>query len=284
VDAGAGRHAALQRFVTAPLAIVAGFAALLVSLPAVAAERVVDLPTRPGATVRLLLSEPARPIAGVVLLTGSNGRVIVDDRGRITAGGGNQLVRSRARYEAAGFVVAVPDFASDRRVGGDNRAGDAYRLSADSVQDIGAVIRLVAGLKRPVALIGTSRGTLSAAYAAASLAQDRPDALVLTSGLLMPVGNNPSVASSTVLERLDMPVLLMAHADDQCRITPPSGMAGLKPKLVHAPRVDTITLTGGGPPRGDPCEAQSFHGYVGLDDQVVTTIAGWLAGALHLQR
>ena len=35
----------------------------------------------------------------------------------------------------------------------------------------------------------------------------------------------------------------------------------------------------GGAPVGDPCEGYAYHGYFGIDDEVVKAIADWIKAA-----
>lgn len=46
--------------------------------------------------------------------------------------------------------------------------------------------------------------------------------------------------------------------------------------LTQAPKKELIAFVGGDPSVLDPCEATSYHGFLGLDAEVVTTIASWI--------
>ena len=94
----------------AALLAVLLLAALFAGGPAGAADRVVDLPTGRGENVmRVLLLAPAGPPRGaLVLLAGGDGSLDMAADGSIRALGGNQLVRTRTAYVAAGWLVAVP--------------------------------------------------------------------------------------------------------------------------------------------------------------------------------
>jgi hypothetical protein len=52
-------------------------------------------------------------------------------------------------------------------------------------------------------------------------------------------------------------------------------MARLMDKLAATPRKELITFTGG-VDQGDPCEAMAYHGFNGLEKDVVARIAGWI--------
>ena len=109
--------------------------------------------------VQAVLIKPAKPIGSIILLAGGDGRIGVE-AGGVIARGGNQLVRTRMAYARKGFVVLVPD--------------RGYELAP--------LVELMKGVKGPVTVVGTSRGTQWAAEGIAAGA--RPDKLVLTSGFL----------------------------------------------------------------------------------------------------
>ena len=170
---------------SASLPVVAGLAVVLSLQPALAqTDEVVDLPTRPGQSMRLLLLKPAaKAEASVILLAGGHGNLQLGKNGSIGWGKGNQLVRTRAAYAKAGFLTAVPDIAPDlkRGEGGVPR----YRWSEAYARDIGVLVKHLRGLSAPVYLVGTSRAALSVAKAATQLTgEEKPDAIVITSGLL----------------------------------------------------------------------------------------------------
>ncbi len=247
---------------------------LLAALPAQAEERVLDVATGRGENVmRVLLLAPAgTPRGALVLLAGGDGSLDLTPEGRIRNLGGNQLVRTRNAYIAAGWLVAVPDMPLDTW-----RGRPYSRLGAEHAADLGQVVALLRREVRLVVVAGTSMGSLSAANAAARLRGDQaPNGVILTSGLLMGGNGGPSVEEGVPgLSGIAMPVLLLHHRHDACRLTPPSGPALLRPLLKAAPRVDLVMLEGGSG-TGNPCEGRSAHGFWGIDDQVVATVTEWL--------
>ena len=254
---------------------------LLVALGAGSAgaqtDQVLTLETRPGQSIRVLVQRPPGPALGsVILVAGSHGNLEISPDGRLGWGAPNQLVRTRALYAAAGFVAAVPDIASEfKRPGG---ADEGYRSSEGHARDLGGVVAYLRLQAPPVWLIGTSRGAMSVANAAARLSgPQRPDGIVITSGLLMSTrGQSPS-AQSTVrgLDRIAVPTLLLNHELDQCRFSPASDAVAFRKLLTGAPRVDVKTLSGG-ISEGPPCESWAYHGFNGLDQEVVDLVAAWL--------
>lgn len=235
---------------------------------AVAAEKVVDLPGR-GSIQRVLVDVPANPIGSVVLLAGGPGVLNIDEAGKVNRLFGNQLVRTRALYVRAGFATAVPDIASDLKDTQNYRGNGATHG-----RDIAAVIAHMRAIKGPVALIATSRGALSAATVMLRQSDTLPDALVITSGVLR--GANSSAEAIGNPAGIKVPVLLIAHQGDTCRVTLPSDMAGYAVRLTGSPKVDTIMMSGGSAFQDDPCEAYGPHGFAGLDQKVVDTITSWL--------
>lgn len=233
-------------------------------------QRVVDIPSRPGVTQRFLLLTPPDAKAAVIVFAGGHGALNINDSGGFDWGGGNFVVRTREQFAERGLVVAVIDKPSD--VPNLNKR----RQIPEHVADVRAVMDwLRKETKLPVWLVGTSRGTQSAAWVATTLADapDSPDGLVLTSTILTDKGGRPVPAMP--LERLKIPVLVVHHQSDGCDYCKYSDIPQLMDKLVSAPRKELITVTGG-ISRGDPCEAMAYHGFNGVEQDVVDRIAAWV--------
>lgn len=251
--------------------------AFLVPTAAVANEQVVEIATRPGQRVRALVLDPDKPAGSVILLAGGHGNLALTQDGRIGWGRANQLVRTRADYARNGFLTLVPDIAPDLKRGAGVK--QRYRFSAEHAADIGALVAHLRAIAPPVYLVGTSRAALSVANAAVRLAgSKRPDAIVMTSGMLMPVdAYQPSVAATIGgLARMTQPVLLVFHADDACAYTRASSARAFKALLTRTTKVDIALLRGGPAGSGEPCEAFGHHGFFGQDAEVVTTVTNWL--------
>ncbi len=149
-----------------------------------AREQLVTLKTRPGVTQKFIFITPEKPVAAVILFAGGKGDLDLtgaSDRPVLGWGKNNFLVRTRHDFAAHGFAVAVVDAPSDRK----ERIGmlGGFRNSAKHVTDIDAVTaHLKKTVRVPVWLIGTSRGTESAAYVAIHT-KEKVAGLVLTSSL-----------------------------------------------------------------------------------------------------
>jgi hypothetical protein len=198
---------------------------------------------------RAVLIKPNAPRASVILLPGGNGGIAAGDHGEINALKFNQLVRTRQAYAARGLAVLV----------------------VDAGTPLDAAVQYMAAIKRPVTMIATSRGTIRAAQGIAGGA--RPDALVLTSGLL----SGESGSGQNVMSILGSPAslprtLVIHHRQDSCRLTLP---AGVEPFVKWSAGRARAVWVSGGVNEGDPCEARAYHGFNGLDGQVVGIAAGF---------
>jgi pimeloyl-ACP methyl ester carboxylesterase len=182
----------------------------------------------------------------------------------------NFLVRSREDFAKHGFVVAVVDAPSDRQ---DGMYG--FRNSAQHVTDIETVI---AYLKKrfglPVWLVGTSRGTDSAAYVAIH-SKETIGGLVLTSSVTEKNEKGETV-TSMALDYIRVPTLVVAHERDECRFTPPERAKEIAARLVHAPRVEVKYVKGGYADESKPCQGLSAHGFFGIESKVVAAIADFI--------
>jgi pimeloyl-ACP methyl ester carboxylesterase len=239
-----------------------------------ASTQTLDIPTRPGVTQRVLVITPDQAKAVLVLFTGGNGVLRLSPSGELGSGKGNFLIRTRQQWVEQGFVVALVDAPSDRQ---SEPFLNGFRQTPEHAGDIKAVIASLRQItKLPVWLVGTSRGTQSAAFVTTALDKaDGPDGLVLTSTIL----NDPRSRSvpAMALEKITVPTLVVHHKKDACRVCDPDELPNLMSKLGHASRSKLITFDGG-VTQGDPCEAFAYHGYNGIEAQVVSRIAAWVLG------
>lgn len=237
-----------------------------------AADKVVDLPTRTGVTQRFVLSAPPDAKAVVVLFVGGHGGLQLNEAGAPRWGRNNFLVRSAPLFAAQGFAVALVDAPSDRQ---SYPHLTDFRGSAEHATDVKAVIAwLRENTKLPVWLVGTSRGTQSVTAVATRLpATDGPDGIVLTATVLTDRRSKP--VPDMDVHTLKIPVLVVHHEQDGCRYCLFSDVPRLMSKLSGTPRKDLVTFRGG-ENRGDPCEGLAYHGFNGLEKEVVDRIAAWV--------
>ena len=198
---------------------------------------------------RAVLIKPKAPHASVILMPGGSGAIAAGDNGDIHGLNFNQLVRTRNAYAARGLAVLV----------------------VDAGTPLAAAVQYMAAIKRPVTVIATSRGTIRAAEGIASGA--RPDALVLTSGLLSPESGSGQNVMSILGSPASLPrTLVIHHREDSCKLTLP---AGVDPFVKWSAGRARVVWVSGGTDQGDACEAGAHHGFNGQDGQVVGIAAGF---------
>lgn len=251
--------------------------------------------------VRIGLAEPKNPKAVAILFTGSRGLAQIQPDG--STPNPNFLLRSRmlfARHKIAAIVMGAPD---DRLFAAPDGAtiglGFGFRRSATHAGDVQTVIDF-ARARFPGAavwLVGTSRGTTSVAYATLHLqrrgASFGPDGIALTASIVIPVPPQATPvdnagdsllalqggAPTFSLDEIQVPVLLVHHVADACFLTPYAGVAPLAHALSSAPLLETMAFEGGGPATGDPCDSLHYHGFPGIEEEVVKRMSQWMREA-----
>lgn len=191
-----------------------------------------------------LLNKPASPQAAVILIPGGDGSMGIRPDGSFSALGGNQLVRTRKAYLGHGVAT----------------------LTIDLGVNVGAAVEYMRKIAPKVVIAGTSRGTLRAPNGLSA----RPNGLVLTAAFLPDV--QARVGSASALP----PTLVVQHRKDACRHTLPGNVG---PFQAWGGSKVRVVWMDGGTDTGDPCQARAYHGFNGLDGQVVATIAGFAKGA-----
>lgn len=246
--------------------------------------KLVSIETHDRTTTKYSLSGPsAAPTSGapitLLLLIGGGGIIALDDQACQHALSRNSLVRMRPALHAAGIATALLDVPSDIS-GGDGLAG--LRVTSEHASDLGKIIAdLRQRTQGAVWVVGHSRGSLSAANAAARLSGlAAPDGVVLMSAMMSgePRGKK-AWTSQTVfdlpLEALKMPLLMIGHLADNC----PRSLASAMPRVIaktQSSRSQAALISGGpiAPGRSidlSACEVGEPHDFV---EQEVVLAAG----------
>jgi hypothetical protein len=243
------------------------------ALPA-AAQEIVTLATRPGVTQSFFIANMGerKPQAVALLYVGGGGAINLRlEEGQIKFGQGNFLPRSRREFIRNGVLPVILDAPSDhsREMTDEFRTSEAH--SADARAVIAEVKKRHPGL--PVFLVGTSRGTLSAAYVGGALG-DGVAGVVLTASLFYSGGGTRALSRLAGFDWsvIKSPVLLAHHADDGCGATPYREAARLGRRFA------LITVHGGKPAESPPCEPLAAHGFFGKEAETVHAIAAWMLG------
>ena len=246
--------------------LVALWASLCCWTNALAEARVVTLEARPGAPFVSYYQDRPGARANLLLLVGGAGGIGLKD-GEPTSQ--NFLVRSRQAFAEGGFNLFLMGRPADRP-----DLDPAFRISADHLLDLRAAVDFLHrenGL--PVWLVGTSRGTISATAAAIDQGP-RIAGLVLTASVTH--FSTPGAVPTQKLEAITVPTLVVHHQQDACRICRPHETGWIMDKLTAAPVKKLMLIGGGGEPRGDPCEALHWHGFIGVEDEVARRIDQWI--------
>ncbi len=219
------------------------------------------------------LDRPAgKARASVVLMTGGDGLLDLDATGTITSSTGNFLIRSANLFLRYGLNVMMAD-AAPVHPGGLNAA---IRLSATHATELQGFINAAANRwGQPIWVVGTSNGSISTATAGGFL-----PALAGLRGVVMtsPVTSLSPADQATFnlyASRITLPALVVWHRDDPCSFTPPAGAAALF-ALIPSAGKGRRTFTRGHSVATDPCGPFSEHGYAGIEDEVVKTIAEFI--------
>jgi hypothetical protein len=234
---------------------------------------------------------PNGPPTALLLLPGGAGLTDLDESGCARQLKGNFLVNSIPLFRATGFFTVLVDAPSDQQ-GPDGLGG--FRIDPRHADDLGKVVADVRRrTKAAVWLVGTSRGSISAANAASATNRLRGDSvadgLVLSSSVSTgQAGARKSFVAQTVfdlpLEAIRMPTLIVGHADDTCVRSPASRLKEIGTR-INAARKQVVTVTGGpgnsGVSEATACEGRAPHGFVGQREEVVIGIARFVRGGVY---
>jgi hypothetical protein len=185
-----------------------------------------------------LLNKPESPRASLILIPGSDGQLRIQKDGSFSGLVANQLVRTRKDYLKHGIAT----------------------LTVDHDLSIPASIAYMRQITSPVVVVATSRGSLRVPAGLSA----KPDGIVLTAALLDDLRG--MLGSPALLPR----TLVLHHRQDGCYVTPPTSVPPFE--AWGGTKVTVIWMTGG-IDAGDACRARSHHGFNGLDDLVVSTVA-----------
>lgn len=256
------------------MAHVIPFVILLLSMTTTsfALTEIRTIPTRPGITMDVLVMTPEK--AGhhdaLILFPGGNGArpFKMTDGGVVS--GWNFLVRSSGNFVQSGFAVFTVTPPSDHSTG----MSTGFRESTEHAEDIASLLSYLEllGYDR-IFLIGNSRGTLSAASLGTRLKDSHLKGIILTSTL-----EYDNFLRWLPLEQLQLPVLMVHHRDDACRVSSIEEARTTRARLSATTAVDFTEVNGGAYPRSAPCDNLSAHGFFGVEEKVVRIIADWIGG------
>jgi len=222
---------------------------------------------RPGRVPLLYLAtipETVVPKVGAVLFAGSDGVLDLANKG-VPQPGSNFLIRSRSLFSLRSIATAAFDPSTDSGPLFDNVR--TSQVHAREVEQVLADFKERYGLSE-VYLVGTSRGTISAAHLSLYF-KDRINGAVLTSTVFSSSRAGSGLAGFNFLQ-IQVPLLFIHHRRDACKVTPPGGAESMSRRFT------VILMDGGDPGNGQECGPYSPHGYLGREREVVDAISDWI--------
>lgn len=234
-----------------------------------AGERVVDLPLGDGLEVRVLYDAPHHPRATLVMLPGGSGDIGLRRDGELRRAD-NFVVRTRADWLARGYAVLIPDTVDRANLRG-VRSSPAY----------GRLVHSLAAYAqdrspRPIFLVGTSQGTIAATNGAAHARPGLIAGLVLTEPVSVPGQQSTETVLDADPQDVRIPVLVVSNQSDACDVAPPEMASRIAASMTRSPSVRVLSVSGGMQRSDRACGSLSPHGYYGIEQEVVSGIAGWL--------
>ena len=198
---------------------------------------------------------------GIMKLREENGQPRFDLRG-------NFLIRSRRNWLDEETLTVVVDAPSDQWA----TFYQAFRETPRYGADVGALLAEV-GRRYGVAdwtFVGTSEGSISALHAARMNPQ-LARRVILTASVIQPSRNGNGL-STVKWDELKAPLLWVHHEADPCTYTAYREAR----RFAEKSRSPLVTVRGGGPGRGDPCESFSSHGFIGVERETVLAMRSWV--------
>ena len=181
---------------------------------------------------------------------------------------GNFLVRTRRHWLDAETLVMVLDAPSDHWPTFYQEFRETPRYGADVAALIGEASRGYG--VQDWTFIGTSEGSISA-FHAARMNPQLARRVILTSSVFVAGRNGPGL-SRVKWDALRPELLWVHHADDPCSFTSYHDAQ----QFARRSGKPLVTVRGGGPARGDACQAFTAHGFVGVERETLKAMQSWI--------
>lgn len=181
---------------------------------------------------------------------------------------GNFLVRSRRHWLDKETLVVVVDAPSDQWA----TFSQAFRESPRYGADVEALLNEIASRYgvNDWTFVGTSEGSVSALHAA-RMNSKLARRVVLTASLFR-ANRNGAGLFDVEWNDPKSAVLVVHHEGDPCKSTSYRDAVEFSKRI----RKPLVTVRGGGPQRGDDCQAFTSHGFVGVERETVLAILSWV--------
>jgi hypothetical protein len=227
-----------------------------------------DLPLQRGGFQRVRYTAAGREMKGIIVMfPGGTGEIDIEKSGRIK-NAKNFVVRSDGLWLDRGYGIVLVDALDHESMRG-QRSSAAY---AEITQKIIEFAHRQANV--PVWVLGTSQGSIAAMNAASHAGRTQLAGLILTESVSI-LGASGETVFNAHPDEVRVPSLVVANADDRCKVAPPSMAQSIAQSIRHAPTT-VLGVSGGTQRTQDDCGSLTPHGYYGIEEKVVDEIVGWM--------
>lgn len=228
---------------------------------------------RAGVTMNLAMLEPSKPASKVLLVVagteGSEGRIMIQGAMAATSGRLQYLAQHADLFDQAGIALVAMGCPTDQwaRFG---QCDDDYRSSQQYVDDVSKVMDFLRAQYgwQDFYVFGHSSGGISSRWLSLKMPSQLKGA-VNSSVMNGTAGNLARSMLRFDMSAITIPVLNIAHEDDQCPSTPY--------QTVKRYAKDNLVTVRGGGQSGHICGGANRHSFEGRQRGVSRAIVQWMS-------
>ena len=249
-----------------------GLLLLFVTAFCQASESIQTISVTPDATLSFVVNaNTSKPKHVLILLVGSAGNInLVKTENGYRYANGNFLMRARPLLADQEFVTIAPDVPGDLRGTG---YSDEFRNSERHLGDIQKLIGYIHEQypNADIYLVATSQGTVSSGVLALKLGNQIAGVIHTATFSAMsiragaPLWNLP-------YDQVKSRQVFIHHIDDGCKWT----QFGPLETIAKKNKVELMAISGGDAGSGDPCQAFTHHGFLGVESEAVSKMKDWI--------
>src|SRR5712671_2908469 len=229
-----------------------------------AIAQVIEVASRSGdVPTKTLLVPAGNAKATVLLFPGGGGVLNLQPDG--TTANQHTFVRSKDLWQQYGINAVLVD--SHEELGNTKSHSRRSRDHQTRIAEVATFYK--SKFAHPIWLFGHSMGTTSVTEYA-NQQKGKPAGI---DGIIVAGTNNTAALDSDVT----LPTLAIHHKWDGCRFDPVSNSESVVRSRQNTVRTKLVLMDGGSN-AGDSCGAQSFHGFLGLEKELVEAAANFILG------
>lgn len=235
-----------------------------------AAEEIRRIPVRADVTLEYFFKTPEYKAKGVMVMFprgGGQDHFKKGDKGISVSN--DFLMRSISRFVGGGYAVAVVGMPSDLEL-----MNDDFRFSETHYSDVRKLCESLATAGyESIYLVSSGSGSLSLLSMAKRPLPPQVKGVMLTNPY--DIGKLPV---PPVIDSATLPILIIQHEADECGMFTLEGTLKTRDMLAKLTKVTLVRVSGGKGDLDNPCDSLGFHGFYGVEQEVVKTILDWVAG------